>query len=827
MITRWLWAIVALVVFMLFTGWPAFALLAWGEGTLVATGVDEAGGSASPILLWVRTIAWSGGIGIGSALLGWGPGRLLAARMRNGQGRLLLLLLLLPVLVPGYTVFYTLWQAWPVDSAFHEWLVSVDGLATARSMTLVVALLAWSWPLASLWVAPVAATWSSTRSDQLSLDAVPRLQRAGHLLRHDAPGLLAGALFTGVMVFSNTTCFDLAGIFTVANELRATVTLQSGLAIASPLVWPSLFMAIACGFFLLRRVHVAPRIEQEGRTRTSSVAWSWFGILWCVSLPIPVWALWMNTGPLDLGTYVTLYGGSLEQALLRSAIVGGLSIIPMLLLVRLFLDGSPLVRGIGVVLGVGWLVAGFIPGTILGLATEAAWNHTATASLVHGSGLSLLLALVSRSALVPVFLAAWLVHAEPRSQRDARLLEGGDGLFPALGAMKGRLVPALFACVGLTASLSLGEIVLVGLLSPPASSMPLATSLLNAMHYQRPEVVILTLLVLLGWGLLAVGCCGIGLLLQPARRGSIASMLLISILIVGCGDATTLPSDGAMPLPVSDTYARSGRSEGALMTPRAIAIDRSNGRSYVIDKTGRVQVFDSQGVFLHGWSMPSYDNGKPTGVSIGPRGNVWVADTHEFQVIAFDPEGNELLRFGEFGEQPGQFLYPTDVAFGPDGSIYVTEYGGNDRVQVFTREGQLLRVLGGHGSEPGEFDRPQALAVSPDGNRIYVADSCNHRIQVLDPEGRVLQVIGQPGREPGHLHYPYDLVLLADGSLLVCEFGSSRIQHLAPDGTSLGTWGLHGTGPVDLNAPWGIDVDGTSAWILDTGNNRIQLMDLP
>ena len=91
----------------------------------------------------------------------------------------------------------------------------------------------------------------------------------------------------------------------------------------------------------------------------------------------------------------------------------------------------------------------------------------------------------------------------------------------------------------------------------------------------------------------------------------------------------------------------------------------------------------------------------------------------------------------------------------------------------------------------------------------------------------MLGVLGGPGKEPGQLHYPYDLVLLADGSLLVSEYGSSRIQHLAADGTSLGIWGLHGSELGALNAPWGIDSDGERVWILDTGNHRVLTMDLP
>ena len=69
-------------------------------------------------------------------------------------------------------------------------------------------------------------------------------------------------------------------------------------------------------------------------------------------------------------------------------------------------------------------------------------------------------------------------------------------------------------------------------------------------------------------------------------------------------------------------------------------------------------------------------------------------------------------------------------------------------------------------------------------------------------------------------------MLLDDGSLLISEYGSSRIQHLASDGTSLGIWGTHGSHAGALNAPWGIDSDGDRVWILDTGNHRVVTMDL-
>ena len=62
---------------------------------------------------------------------------------------------------------------------------------------------------------------------------------------------------------------------------------------------------------------------------------------------------------------------------------------------------------------------------------------------------------------------------------------------------------------------------------------------------------------------------------------------------------------------------------------------------------------------------------KPVGLSVHPDGRVFVADTHYNRVLVFDRDGKELARFGGYGKEPGHFIYPTDIAFGNDGRIYV------------------------------------------------------------------------------------------------------------------------------------------------------------
>ena len=307
--------------------------------------------------------------------------------------------------------------------------------------------------------------------------------------------------------------------------------------------------------------------------------------------------------------------------------------------------------------------------------------------------------------------------------------------------------------------------------------------------------------------------------------GSVARVMLAATLLVvavGCG-AGGVDAEPA-PLRTRATFGSSGRSLGQFQYPRGLAVDPLREVLYVVDKSARVQRWGFDGEPQLQWRMPRWDNGKPTGLGVSPDGNVFVADTHCHRVIAFDPDGRELMRFGSYGSGPGQFIYPTDVAFGAEGRIYVSEYGGNERICVFSPAGEFLFSFGGPGSEVGQYSRPQSMAFSADGTELFIADSCNHRIVVVDPQGRPLRVIGGPGRGLGELAYPYDVMVLQDGSLLVCEFGNNRIQRFGSDGQSRGVYGRVGSGEGELQYPWAVDGVGETIFVLDSGNNRVHMI---
>lgn len=298
------------------------------------------------------------------------------------------------------------------------------------------------------------------------------------------------------------------------------------------------------------------------------------------------------------------------------------------------------------------------------------------------------------------------------------------------------------------------------------------------------------------------------------RTGWLLALALVPAL--GCD----LPG-GSRPEAVWGIH---GTRDGWLHKPRVAAFDAED-HLYIADLTDRVQVFDRDGKFLHAWRMPALNVDGPSGLTVGPKGRIFVADTHFYRVLVYSPEGEILQQIGDGiqGTAPGRFGYPTDVVVDRAGNLYVAEYGDNDRIQVFSPEGKWLRQWGGHGYEPGEFLRPRALAID-DQDRIYVADSCNHRIQVFDTNGKLLRMWGKRGRAPGEMAYPYDICIGPDRrSLYVCEYGNNRVQKFDLDGHSLGTWGGRGRDAGQLDNPWALAVDSQGAVsVIDSNNHRVQ-----
>lgn len=303
------------------------------------------------------------------------------------------------------------------------------------------------------------------------------------------------------------------------------------------------------------------------------------------------------------------------------------------------------------------------------------------------------------------------------------------------------------------------------------------------------------------------------------KRIAAAAGLLSLTLLTGCGR----PPVGDVP-GLRQVFGETGMGPGEFSYPRAATLG-PDGHLYIVDKAARLQCYTRSGEFLRAWRTPEHTAGKPTGLGAGPDGRIYAADTHYGRVLVFEPDGRLVGSFGRPGRGPGEFLLPTDVAIAPDGTVYVGEYGGNDRISRFTPTWQYEFSFGGADAGDAALQRPQTLRLDVDGT-LWVADACNHRICHFSAAGELLASFGRSGTGPGELRFPYGLDLLADGTLVVCEYGNNRVQRFDRTGRSLGTWGSPGRQPGQLAYPWAVIAGPRDVlFVLDSGNNRVQVVD--
>jgi DNA-binding beta-propeller fold protein YncE len=136
--------------------------------------------------------------------------------------------------------------------------------------------------------------------------------------------------------------------------------------------------------------------------------------------------------------------------------------------------------------------------------------------------------------------------------------------------------------------------------------------------------------------------------------------------------------------------------------------------------------------------------------------------------------GATRFTFGRSGGKEGEFAFPTNVAIGPFGDVYVTDTM-NFRVQRFTSDGKFVRTYGSIGVNPGQFSRPKGVAVDRDG-RIYVADAAFENVQILDDEGRPLLFFGEPGGSPQNINLPTAVVVDYDAVPLFQKYADPRFK---------------------------------------------------
>ena len=460
------------------------------------------------------------------------------------------------------------------------------------------------------------------------------------------------------------------------------------------------------------------------------------------------------------------------------------------------------------------LVTFLIGGQLIAIAQIRLYNRGGL-SWIYNAWPIVVMAYLARFGWIALLAGGATWSPRWRTLRDLAAVDGATAVQCAARIVWPLAWPLLLAAGVLIMALSLTEVPATILLSPQRPPM-LTPMLMTWVHMLRYDSMIEASLLLMATvaGLGLIVALLVAMFMRSRSWTKFTAIALTMLIVVGC--------DHSQPKAI---WCETGTGPAQVVYPRAIAYKDSDDTFFVIDRMARVQQLNRQGQCLNEWRMPQWQTGKPVGISVGPDGNVYVPDTHYQRVMVYTPDGKLLRQWGSSGYGPGQFAYPTDIAFDKQGNVFVAEYGDNDRIQVFTPEGKYLYVFGKFGKEPGEFMRPQAILI--DGDDVYVADACNHRLQVFKTDGTFVRVIGGVGSELGEFRYPYGLSMDNEGRLVVCEFGNNRVQLVdKKTGRGLKIWGSGGHEPGQLAYPWGVAVDRNDRVVaVDAGNNRLQVFE--
>lgn len=797
------------------------------------------------IQLLARTLLYNGAASLIALMLAL-PVAMVLGRGVSVLSRALWVVLPIALLLPSLAMTYG-WKQF-----FRLIGIDFDPAGAGDTLRCIWTLAAWLWPI------PAGVIGLSLRRMDIQVQEQAILD--GHLwrstFRHLLPAIIASFCIVMVLAVQEFAIYEPSGISVLATEVRmvfdtgslssadnpinqqlgfgAAIGGSAGLqdqrarsaaavAVYAPMIVVILLLA-GLATFLARRSASSESLDLGRWPRSLNAPagmplLAWFVVLLTIAAPVlaMILSLKQHSSFLDLWTiYRPQLLGSFTIAAVTALVAAALSILASV---------SPSPRATTVA-----LLSFLIGGQMLAIALIRIYNRP-WLGWIYNEMPMIVIAHLSRFAWIALIAGNATFSSAWKTLRDNAAVDGASRWQTARRIVLPIAAPLIAASALLILALSLTEVPATVLISPqhPQPILPMLMTWVHMLRYDamiQCSLLLCALVSLLGLAALVLfKLSSLKPQINTDKHGSgkrkisvhLCSSVVpfLLILISGCED----------PAKPSEIWLETGNGPGQTVYPRAIAFDPLSNSFFLCDRMARVQHLDINGQFLNEWRMPDHGLGKPVGISVGPDGNVYVPDTHYHRVMVYSPKGDLLRQWGSLGNDPGQFIYPTDIAFDDKGRIFVGEYGDHDRISVFDMSGKYLYEIGKFGFGDGEFSRPQSIVI--EGDTLYTADTCNHRIAVFKTDGTFVRNMGGPGSGLGEFRFPYGLDLdKRTNQLVVCEFGNNRVQWIDKDsGRGIKTFGAPGRAPGELAYPWAAIVDGKGRTIIvDSGNNRLQVL---
>jgi hypothetical protein len=200
---------------------------------------------------------------------------------------------------------------------------------------------------------------------------------------------------------------------------------------------------------------------------------------------------------------------------------------------------------------------------------------------------------------------------------------------------------------------------------------------------------------------------------------------------------------------------------------------------------------DGDGTLLRSWTMEGQDLSQAHGVQVGTsdgQGRLILLDKAPPRAVVLDPRTGKQTPYASF---PAGAI-PNYAAWGPDGSLYVTDYG----------EAILWRIPPGGGTpqpwlkdarlDGGEFGTT-GIALEADRRTLVVGMQSEAGFGALNPStGRLWTIPIQPDGKPGAMKQlwesrpadgPDGFAIARSGNIYVALLVPNQLAVIAPDGT--------------------------------------------
>jgi hypothetical protein len=190
--------------------------------------------------------------------------------------------------------------------------------------------------------------------------------------------------------------------------------------------------------------------------------------------------------------------------------------------------------------------------------------------------------------------------------------------------------------------------------------------------------------------------------------------------------------------------------------------------------------------------------------------HVWVIDDQLHTIYKFTYDGKLAMTLGTRGlrgrDAGKAFDRPTDIAWLPDGTFFISDGYGGKRVAKFDASGKFLTEWGSEPKDPAapgpnEWNTVHSIAVSAD-RRVFVVDRGHRRIQVFDENGKFLDMF-----TTGVNSSPYSHLINAEQQLVVTDGGTHRVLKYDLKGNYIYGWGAQGGLWGQFNGPHASTID--------------------